>query len=272
MTVQFNTQPMEGELLDAASRCLTNTTLIKVGEMYYNTMPLISEDFSIDNYLDPEKDKVHTENRNTFKLRDDTVLNDETAYLIGEYYYLFRGNITDQPALDPLKPGIYFNPENYEYIICNPESEEEKNEYRYADKITTYDADAIREAVFNRKVVIINTPDVVHSTIPPESTEDDILKRLVKRAFIAKGLDIDQCRSRFISKNTLFNFKSVIRGDMKLSMLLFDRGMDALNLKYTIILEEAGGELVGKELADPIIISSEDVYDTFLDSSQLEEA
>ena len=102
------------------------------------------------------------------------------------------------------------------------------------------------------------------STVPAETLKDDILKRAIKRALKQKGIDLDACKARFASKNMLFNFKSVIRGNTRLSMLLFDRGAEALSLKYTILLEEAGGEIVGKELTEPIAISSDELYDRSL--------
>lgn len=63
-------------------------------------------------------------------------------------------------------------------------------------------------------------------------------------------------------KNALFNFKQVIRGENKLSILIFDRGMEALNLKYKIIIEEKDDiNVVGTKLTEPIVVSSEDTYD-----------
>ena len=159
------------------------------------------------------------------------------------------------------------------YKFYHPVTDEEKEEYKVADKITTLDANQIRDAILTKKVKIFNVPDVVHSSIPPETVSDDILKRLLKRAFIAKGIDIDQCKSRFVSKNMLFNFKSVMRNtDTKLSMLLFDRGVEALNLKYVIILDEAGGGQIGRSLQEPLVISSDDVFDeTTLNATQNED-
>jgi hypothetical protein len=146
------------------------------------------------------------------------------------------------------------------YVVSHPDTPEEIEEYRYADKITRQDADEIRNAVFNHEVVIFNTPDTAHSSIPPESLDDDILKKLIKRAILKKGVDLDQYKVRFASKNMLFNTKQVLRGPNRLSMLLFDRCAEALNLKYTIIIEEAGGEIIGHPLEDELIISSQDVF------------
>lgn len=118
----------------------------------------------------------------------------------------------------------------------------------------------------NHEVVIFNTPDSSHSAIPPESIDDDILKKLIKRAITKKGVDLDQYKVRFASKNMLFNTKQVLRGPNRLSMLLFDRCTEALNLKYTIILEEAGGEIIGHPLNEKLVISSQDVFDANIDT------
>jgi hypothetical protein len=77
----------------------------------------------------------------------------------------------------------------------------------------------------------------------------------------SKDIDIDAYKARFADKNALFNFKQVIKGDGKLSMLLFERGCNALNLKYTITLEEIDPRgSVGTPLVNPVKISSEDSY------------
>ena len=95
----------------------------------------------------------------------------------------------------------------------------------------------------------------------PQITEtDDILKRLMKQLIIEKGIDLDRFKYRFLDKNALFNFKQVIKGDNRLSMLLFDRGIEAFNLKYTIIVEEAPGDTIGMTLKEPLIFSSDDTY------------
>ena len=139
--------------------------------------------------------------------------------------------MSDIKGFDKIKPGIYYDDENCSYVISRPETEEEEEEDKYSDKITRQDADEIRNAVMNHEVVIFNTPDSSHSAIPPESIDDDILKKLIKRAITKKGVDLDQYKVRFASKNMLFNTKQVLSGPNRLSMLLFDSCTEALNLK-----------------------------------------
>ena len=247
---------MDNEVLKCDERILTASSLLRIDNRYYEVIPLyLAIDFSKD--LKVEDDGSVS----SFNLVKDFEFRDDVAYLSDIYYYLYRGNISDITDKDNILPGIYFNDETSTYLICEPETEKELEEYSYLDKITRYDADEIRNAVLNHEVIIFNTPDSAHSSIPPESIDDDILKRLIKRAIVNKGIDLDQYKVRFASKNMLFNTKQVLRGPNRLSMLLFDRCTEALNLKYTIIIEEGGGEIIGHPLEEPIIISSQDYID-----------
>ena len=232
------------------NRILSTSTLLKIGEQYYQTKPLTPMGFTIDSF-----------GKNNFKLDNGDQLDSSIAYLDGDYYYFYRGRLSDLKGFDRIIPGIYYDDGRCAYVIAHPETPDEIEQYRYADKITRQDADEIRNAVMNHEVVIFNTPDAAHSAIPPETLDDDILKKLIKRAITRKGVDLDQYRVRFASKNMLFNTKQVLRGPNRLSMLLFDRCAEALNLKYTIILEEAGGETIGHPLDEDLIISSQDVFD-----------
>ena len=235
------------------NRIISTSTLLQVGEQYYQVKPLMTTAFSISdamNNLD-----------NPFTLAEGFEFDPDCAYLKGEYFYLYRGKLSDVKGFEDYKPGIYYDDNRCIYVLREPATDEEKEEYQYADKITRQDADEIRKAVINHDVIIYNTPDSAHSVIPPESMDDDILKKLIKRAITQKGVDLDQYKTRFASKNMLFNTKQVLRGPNRLSMLLFDRCAEALNLKYTIILEEAGGETIGHKLRDKIVISSHDTFD-----------
>lgn len=244
---------MSNEVLSAnPNRILSMSTLLKVGEQYYQTKPLCPMQFTINGYGD--------EGVKNFNLEKGIELDPSIAYLDGDYYYFYRGRLSDVKGFDKIIPGIYYDDNACGYVICHPETPEEIEEYRYSDKITRQDADEIRNAVFNHEVVIFNTPDTAHSSIPPETLDDDILKKLIKRAITKKGVDLDQYKVRFASKNMLFNTKQVLRGPNRLSMLLFDRCAEALNLKYTIIIDEAGGETIGHPLEESLIISSQDVF------------
>lgn len=261
---------MPNELFpESPNRILTGSSLIKVGERYYRTQVLMPSDFHVFSMITGDDPNSVSENVDTFTLEDSGAnLQDDVAYLSGEYFYLFRGNLSSVKGFDKILPGIYYDDQSCKYLICEPDTDEEKEEYRYADKISRQDADDIRKAVMNHEVIIMNTPDKATTSIPDENMDDDILKKAIKRALKMKGVDLDQCRARFVSKNMLFNTKQVLRGPNKLSMLLFDRCAEAMNLKYTIVLEETGLEQVGRALDEPIVISSQDMYDANLNVMQ----
>ena len=98
------------------------------------------------------------------------------------------------------------------------------------------------------------------------ASEHIIINRLADKSVSLgigkKRINIDIYKDRFVDKNALFNFRQVLRGDSPMSMLLFDRGTDAFNLKYTITVEEAEPNdlIIGIPLKEPISMSSDDVY------------
>lgn len=247
---------------DDGAKILSDTSLIQVNNVYYPVKTLFPAIYGITNFESPA-------DCHEFKLNESAELENGVAYLIGDYFYFFRGNLKKKK--DNLEPGIYFDEKNKTYHVEEPHDDDERLFYSHADKITTQDVERIRNAVLNKTVIIFNTPDSAHSKIPDEELGDDILKRCIKRALKNKGVDLDQYKTRFASKNMLFNTKQVLRGDSRLSMLLFDRCVDALNLKYTIVVEEGGGDLIGLPLKDKIVISSQDIYDANASTSKDEE-
>ena len=78
--------------------------------------------------------------------------------------------------------------------------------------------------------------DGKNAYIPDISINDDPFKRALKEAIITKGIDIDSIKDRFSDRNAVFNFKSVMKGDNKVSTLIFERGCEAFGLGYCIIL------------------------------------
>jgi len=198
------------------------------------------------------------------KLNVDNI-NDGTQYAIGyayiamPYYYIYRGTTTTVEFARRL-PGIYLTPDDhYVWIPVTPGNED--TEWLVADKFATADSRKIIDVLVDREDISLNIPDSGKVFRPEESELDDILKRIIKRVLKSKDIDIDQYKSRFADKNALFNFKQVIKGDGKLSMLLFERGCNALSLKYTITVEEVDPRgAIGNPLKKPIVISSEDTF------------
>ncbi len=185
------------------------------------------------------------------------------AYLYDGYFYLYRGGIAYNENIT--EPGIYYDSRYRKFILAkcikdDPEYDIYKatpdhiakiNPKNIADDLREHETEIYRNSQINSKVYI-----------PVISDKDDILKRAMKQALQDKGIDLDQYRSRFTDKNALFNFKQVLKGDNKLSMMLFERGCEALNLRYVIQIEELHSEdPVGKGLSSPIVVSSEDTFD-----------
>lgn len=221
-------------------------------------------------------DGITIYNESSLLISDDAILNIKlfnegaksfdkgTAYLSGDFYLLYRGEYTEREygLLYDVAPGIYRMSDTDKTVVVIPETDEDLVKYSYEDKISTIDPDKIIKEINTKEKILVNIPESSKLFIPVVNNDDDILKRLIKKALIEKGIDIDQYRHRFFDKNSLFNFKQVIRSSNKLSILLFDRGCDALNLKYTIIVEEIDPDnVVGNKLKSTIISTSDEAYD-----------
>lgn len=192
------------------------------------------------------------------------------AYLHGDYFYIYRGKLPEDKKVN--EPGIYLDRQTNTPILVEPSTEEDKAYYTYNDKICSTTTNDIINKINNKEVEVFIMPESSKAFCPEITEADDILKRLMKKAIIEKGIDLDRFKARFVDKNALFNFKQVLKGDNRLSMLLFDRGVEAFNLKYTIILSEAEeNNHIGARLAEPIIMTSEDTHPLNGNTMKLEE-
>ena len=107
---------MNGELLpEVEDRMLTDSTLIKVGEMYYETRTFHPTHFKIGN-TEPGDDLSMA----FFKLEDGLKLDKDIAYLIGDYFYFYRGELPDGKMEEELEVGIYHDLEKDSYLIRYP--------------------------------------------------------------------------------------------------------------------------------------------------------
>lgn len=181
------------------------------------------------------------------------------AYLDGDYYYIFKGKVPENGKIE--EPGIYIDRQTNEPLLAVPSTDEEKKKYSYNDKICSTSANEIIDKINRKEVEVFIMPESSKAFCPEITEDDDILKRLMKKIIIDKGIDIDRFKTRFVDKNALFNFKQVLKGNNRLSMLLFDRGIEAFNLKYTIIVSEGPGSPISIPLAEPLIVSSEDTHE-----------
>lgn len=192
-------------------------------------------------------------------------LDKHKAYIVGEYYYLLRGRKPDEmesPDGNRLyKPGIYKDAKGGIFLF-HPVTDKEKEEYNYHDALVKYDPNRIVHVLKDKGEALYSTicdPGKVFKAAVGE--RDNILLRGMKEVFRRKNIDLKQCVDRFPNKHALTNFKQTMTSPDKnnLTILLFDRGADALNLKYTLIIEDKDGDLcIGDHLVEPVIVSSED--------------
>ena len=206
-----------------------------------------------------DEDVLKAVKLNVGNVNDGTMYERGIAYVAYPYYYIYRGT-TMTVEFDRRLPGIYLTPDDhYIWIPVTPGNEDDA--WLVDDKFATADQRKIIDILIDRDDINLTIPDSGKVFRPDETPEDDILKRAIKRVLKSKGVDIDAYKGRFADKNALFNFKQVIKGSGKLSMLLFERGCNALNLKYTITIDEISPDsAIGEPLSGPIIISSEDRY------------
>lgn len=181
-----------------------------------------------------------------------------TVYLHDKYFYIYRGRWSKASVNNSV--GVYWDDIQGHIVRVNPMTDEQKEEFTYEGKIIRSDVDFIRLKANSNEFRINNLPETSRAFLPEPTETDDILKRLIKMAIIEKGIALDDYRDRFVDKNALFNFKQVLKGDSRLSMLLFDRGANALNLKYSIILEEKNPERPIGHGIHRMVVTSEDTY------------
>jgi hypothetical protein len=190
--------------------------------------------------------------------------NKGTAYINNGFYYILRGKRERNKPNDLYPdPGIYID-QNGPYII-EPYTEDDKHKFSLAGKINTINHNEIIDMINKSEQIFVNTNENVKKFLLTIDNTDDILKRIIKKALLDKDVDIDSIKSRFTDSNSWFNFKQSIKkkdGTGRFSILLFDRGMEALNLKYTIIVEEKdNSSIISKKLHTEIKASSEDTFE-----------
>jgi hypothetical protein len=162
-------------------------------------------------------------------------------------FYPYRGKYTSDSVLPGLYKGKLSSP-----VFIEP-TEENKSKFILSSHIKDLNITNIIRVLHDNKNFYYSYPESSKLFIPDIEEGDDVLKRAIKLALKAKNVDLDACKDRFTDKNALFNFKQVIRNpNTKLSILLFERGCEALGLKYRIILEEANpNEVIGTPLNGP---------------------
>ena len=203
------------------------------------------------------------------ELLDETLPYDELdkakAYVYGDYYYLLRGrkpDDLDNTNRDKLcKPGIYKDGKGRQFLY-HPATEQEIEKYNYLDSLVKYDPEHIVNILKQDNELYLNNVDPGKIFKVTVGDNDNILHRAMKEVFRRKNVDLRQCIDRFPNKHALTNFKQTMTSPDKknLTILLFERGADALNLKYTLIIEDKDGDVcVGDRLMEPVVVCSEDL-------------
>lgn len=190
--------------------------------------------------------------------------NDSTAYLIGEYYYLYKGEIS-QYQLDRspgLRPGIYMNSDTEKPFVVEVSTDTEKETYLAKPHIKRLDPSHIIDSINNHDTELVGMPKAALHDLYQILPKDGILKRAAKTIFNEKGLSIDDCEDGFEKKNTRFNFKQAMNSDKPLSWTLLNRATDATRTKITLLIEDKDpNNVIGQPLTEPIRLSTEDSYE-----------
>lgn len=192
---------------------------------------------------------------------DNFEFKEDVAYLHGKYYYLLVGEAS--PNQDNLRPGIYRNAdEKGKFFVVEPMTDEEKKEYNALDNMASLLPKSIIDSANTKEDLLIAVPERLKIFKPEITENDNILKRVTKQTLIAKNVDLDAYKERFYNKNELFNFKQVLRGDAPMSMKIFTRGMEALNVEFLLVVKEKENSdlVIGDKLTEPISSSSEETY------------
>jgi len=183
----------------------------------------------------------------------------DIAYISNDTFYVLRGPLPKDDN-SYLEPGIYENSNGFPEIR-EPITDDEKEKYSVSKNIIDTSKENIIEVLKNNDKIFVTVTEGGNIFKPEIKKTDDILKRAIKKVLNEKNLDIDLYKNRFSDKNAFLNFKQVIKSDSRLSILLFERGCDVLNMKYTLIIEEKSeDDNVGNRLSEPIVVSSEDEY------------
>ena len=190
----------------------------------------------------------------------------DKAYVYNGYYYYFRGMVANNEEAEV--PGIYYNKMTRAYfvVLCDPENPaHDIYSVKNNPMQPQLSADAIKKTLEEKgeTIYVACHSNSSRSAIPDITKNDGFLKRAAKTVLKEKNIELDNYKSSFGNKNELFNLKQVLRSpDGKMSIMLFERLMEALHLKYTIIIEEVSPEeACGKKIMEPIRISSEDTFE-----------
>lgn len=176
------------------------------------------------------------------------------GYIIDEYVLIYRGKKNKLASV--VRPGVY-KLESGRYQIIYPTKESDIEKYSI-ENILDLNMDTIletdpEERLNELEMEIINNNKSMYT--PTIKDDDDFLKRAVKQVIIDKGINLKNYKDKF-PKNGLNNFRSGLDGETKLTTPKFETWMEIMGCKFTLIVEDNGGDPYNS-LNEPIIIKSE---------------
>lgn len=187
--------------------------------------------------------------------KEETVPEYGKAYILREDYgdddifYIYQGVYKE----NSVEPGIYKTKDGF-YEFVSP-TDEQRKDFIVKTHLASMEPGDMIAILKDKKNIKHVYSENSRLYTPPINKNDNILKRALKHAFAEKEVSIESCKSGFSDRNAFFNFSSVMKSDTgNITFLLMDRGCEALNLGYAVILYEKDPDNpVGKSLEDPEI-------------------
>lgn len=185
-------------------------------------------------------------------------LKKDTAYLIDETVYIYRGKM--KKTADSSLPGIYKTSSGYTFV--EPNDEERETIYSDESIVTLSPEDIIGKIASNidtfqqpEDIEIINSNSELF--IPTIKESDDFLKLLVKMIIIDKKINIRNYKSHFANEYALNNMKSGLKRDTKMTVTNFKAWCEILGVKWKIVVSDNGTDTISPLPNDIEIDSSQ---------------
>lgn len=188
----------------------------------------------------------------------ETKLNKDTAYMLGEYVYVYRGKV--DKIKDKMKAGIYLYEGKHHFV--EPKSEHDKQEY-HISRITDLDISTIMTKVSKNHEKFVSQEDIEYVNNNSDilkvviNDSDDFLKVAIKKAINDKGISLSNYKNKQDSQWGLLNLKGALIKGTKMTVVRFNDWAEILGLRWTLILEDNGTD-TNRPLKEPIVIESED--------------
>lgn len=175
-------------------------------------------------------------------LRKGVVPEYDKGYIIGDYVYIFKGEIE---GLEDVQEGcIYYTPDKV-LTVGELVSDELKESHSISNivELNIYqifkDIEKNSENFTDAETIeaINNNSEVFTPTI---NKTDDFLKRLIKQAIVDKKISLKNYKDKFASQNDCNNMKSGLTHATKMSTSYFIKWLEVLGLKFRIVILDDG--------------------------------